>query len=158
MFHTVNGNGIFWYWTDCNALWLSCRFHGSYEAVYGGWAGNAFTALTGGISEKMKTSSSDPDERLVSSDQLFRRLHNALTSSGAFVTATAVLPTTHVRCRQSHCCLVLLSCHRKLLNVARSSVFIKQRLIETFIFSFKFMIGRQQLHVSFSFLRQIHCS
>ena len=72
------------------------RFHGSYEAVYGGWAGNAFTALTGGISEKMKTSSADPDEPVVSADQLFRRLSNAL-ASGAFVTATAVLPSTDVR-------------------------------------------------------------
>jgi len=75
---------------------LAGRFHGSYEAVYGGWAGNAFTAVTGGISEKMKTSSTDPDEPLVSADKLFRRLHNAL-ASGAFVTATAVLPTTDVR-------------------------------------------------------------
>jgi len=70
-----------------------CRFHGSYEAVYGGWAGNAFTALTGGISEKMKTlTTDDDDEPVVSADQLYRRLHNAL-ASGAFVTATARLPT-----------------------------------------------------------------
>ena len=75
---------------------MAVRFHGSYEAVYGGWAGNAFTALTGGISEKMKTSSTDPDEPVVSADQLFRRLHNAL-ASGAFVTGTAVQPTTEVR-------------------------------------------------------------
>jgi len=71
------------------------RFHGSYEDVYGGWAGNAFTALTGGVSEKMKTWSTDPDEPVISADQLFRRLHNAL-ASGAFVAATAVLPTADV--------------------------------------------------------------
>ena len=72
--------------------------------MYGGWAGNAFTTLTGGISEKMKTFggggpsqggaqgdgaareremktfSTDGDEPVVSSDQLYRRLHNALAS------------------------------------------------------------------------------
>jgi len=85
------------------------RFHGSYEAVYGGWAGNAFTALTGGISEKMRTycssnSTSDGDDgppsrpagrndeqSMVSAGQLYCRLSNAL-ASGAFVTATALPP------------------------------------------------------------------
>jgi len=77
----------------CNTIGgVRGRFHGSYEAVYGGWAGNAFTALTAGISEKMKTRSTDPDELVVSADQLFARLDNAL-ASGAFVTATAVAPT-----------------------------------------------------------------
>ena len=47
---------------------IDVRFHGSYEAVYGGWAGNAFTALTGGISEKMKTWSDDCDDVVVTSD------------------------------------------------------------------------------------------
>ena len=86
-----------WMYDVCRRkLFCVRRFHGSYEAVYGGWAGNAFTALTGGISEKMKTSSVDPDEPLVTADQLFRRLNNAL-ASGAFITATAVLPTADVR-------------------------------------------------------------
>jgi len=47
----------------------------------------------------MKTSSTDPDDALVTAGQLFRRLRNAL-ASGAFVTATAVQPTTRVRARQ----------------------------------------------------------
>ena len=49
----------------------------------------------------MKTRLADCDELIVSADQLFRRLHNAL-ESGAFVSATAVPPPpTDVRDRQT---------------------------------------------------------
>jgi len=87
----------FWHCERC----LRGRFHGSYEAVYGGWSGNAFTTLTGGISEKMKTWSTDPDEPTVSADKLFRRLNNAL-ASGAFVTGTAELPTADSIVKNMH--------------------------------------------------------
>lgn len=63
------------------------RFFGSYEAVYGGWAGNAFTTLTGGVAEKVKTCTNDPDYPVVSPQELFTRVHNALTC-GSIVSAT----------------------------------------------------------------------
>lgn len=73
---------------ECDVI---CRFYGSYEAVYGGWAGNAFTTLTGGVAEKVKTSTVDPDYPVVSAEELFTRVHNAL-STGSIVSATVYAP------------------------------------------------------------------
>jgi Calpain family cysteine protease len=73
-----------------------CRFYGSYEAVYGGWAGNAFTALTGGVAEKVKTSTIDPDYPVATPDELFTRVRNAL-SNGAIVSATVYATPVSIR-------------------------------------------------------------
>lgn len=58
------------------------RFHGSYNAVYGGQSGDAYICLTGGVSESidLKELHSKPTE-------LFRRVKNAL-KSGSLVSCS----------------------------------------------------------------------
>ena len=58
------------------------RYHGSYNAVYGGQPGDAFLALTGGVAERIDFEESDEKPR-----KLYSRIRNAI-NSGALVTCT----------------------------------------------------------------------
>ncbi len=57
------------------------RFHGGYRPVFGGWAGDAYVALTGGVSERV-------DLARVDCDELYSRVSHAL-QGGAVIAASA---------------------------------------------------------------------
>lgn len=59
------------------------RFHGGYPKIYGGWAGNSFIALTGGVAERVEVDDID-------SKQLFRRVKNALKSGSVIACSVPV--------------------------------------------------------------------
>ena len=56
------------------------RYHGSYRNAWGGWAGDAFIDLTGGIAETIKTAET-------SGKQLFSRIKSDL-ATGAVIACT----------------------------------------------------------------------
>ncbi|XP_070210636.1 calpain-1 catalytic subunit-like isoform X2 [Littorina saxatilis] len=72
--------------TDDNEFWVCllekafARYHGSYNAVYGGQPGDAYLALTGGVAERIDFEDSDDKPR-----KIFSRIRNAV-NSGAHVT------------------------------------------------------------------------
>ncbi|ESP05624.1 hypothetical protein LOTGIDRAFT_102635 [Lottia gigantea] len=71
--------------TDNNEMWVSlmekafARFHGSYDEVYGGQPGDAYLALTGGVSERIVF-----EDHRIEPIKLFHRIRNALRT-GALV-------------------------------------------------------------------------
>ncbi|KAJ8314394.1 hypothetical protein KUTeg_008955 [Tegillarca granosa] len=79
--------------TDENEMWVSllekafARLHGSYAAVTGGLAADAYIALTGGVAEQI-----DFDKMQISAAELFRRIDIA-SKSGALMTCT--VPDEH---------------------------------------------------------------
>ena len=44
----------------CLFVCVFARFNGSYPRVYGGWAGDAFIALTGGVAERIEAKEPRP--------------------------------------------------------------------------------------------------
>ncbi|KAK7100682.1 calpain-9-like isoform X2 [Littorina saxatilis] len=73
--------------SDPNEFWVAllekafARYHGSYKAVYGGQAGDAFIALTGGVAEMLNY-----EEDAHKAQKTFHRIRNAL-NSGTFAAA-----------------------------------------------------------------------
>ena len=67
---------------------LLTRFHGGYTQIYGGWAGNSFIALTGGVAERV-----DMDD--IKPPQLFKRVKNAL-KSGSVIACSVPVSINHV--------------------------------------------------------------
>ena len=67
------------------------RFHGGYQAVSGGVAGNAFETLTGGVQEQLPVTSFKYPETL------FSRLNNALLSGSVVACSVAVCSLNKAR-------------------------------------------------------------
>ncbi|ELU15008.1 hypothetical protein CAPTEDRAFT_53459, partial [Capitella teleta] len=69
--------------TNRNEVWVSliekafARFNGGYPQVYGGWAGDAFATMTGGVAERVESKD-------ITAPALFARMKNAL-NSGAVI-------------------------------------------------------------------------
>lgn len=61
------------------------RFHGGYCKVYGGWPGNAFIALTGGVAEWVKTAETN-------AASIYARVRNALNTGSIIATSVPVSP------------------------------------------------------------------
>ena len=59
---------------------LGFRFMGSYNAAHGGWTGDAFVALTGGLAERL-------EDGAESKQGFFKRIRNAL-DCGSIVACT----------------------------------------------------------------------
>ena len=59
------------------------RFHGGYPKIYGGWAGDAFITLTGGVAERVEMDNVSPPE-------LFSRIKNALKSGSVIACSCPV--------------------------------------------------------------------
>ncbi len=66
---------------------LLSRFHGGYRSVVGGWAGDAFISLTGGVAERV-------DVEDTTRGDLYKRVNNAL-KCGSVIACS--VPVSHTR-------------------------------------------------------------
>lgn len=75
----IDGSDVPWGARSCDPdeLWVSlmekafAKFHGGYKSVVGGWAGDAFISLTGGVAERVEIDD-------ITRSALFKRVNNAL--------------------------------------------------------------------------------